>query len=266
MTLAELVPDYIDSLDAIRNTKERQIAYAPELFSGVGDLMSEGDIIGPTATLHQDLEIPDRYMEMEWALEDQWDGRFLIMGKPGLSVSSPSLDVRITADRFGRIQDAPLNAASSGEDLSEAMLEMRRKAQMASCQNNMKQLGLVIKMFQLEHEGSMTPPGWHSVFPEYLGHVGILTCPGGEAHTFGYELVFPATMPEFFDDLLAEVEGFTIEEADGSRIFQNYIPIVIETGECNELGGRNVTFLDGHVEFVRHEEWDAVVGPYLEFR
>jgi prepilin-type processing-associated H-X9-DG protein len=266
LTLAELVPDYIDSLDAIRSTKERQIAYAPELFSEVGDRMSESDIVGPTATLHQDLEIPDRYMEMEWALEDQWDGRFLIMGKPGLSVSSPSLDVRITVNRSGRVQEASLNLASSGEDLSEAMLEMRSKARLESCQNNMKQLGLVIKIFQNEHEGSMTPSGWHSVFPEYLGGVGILTCPGGEAHTFGYELVFPATMPEFFDDLVTEVEGVTLEEVGGSRQFLSHIPIVIETGECNELGGRNVTFLDGHVELVRHEDWDAVVGPYLEFR
>ena len=266
MTLAELVPDYIDSLDAIRNTKDRQIAYAPELFSKVGDLMSESDIIGPTAGLYQDLEIPDRYMEWEWALEDRWDGRFMAMGKPGLSVSHSGLNVRITANRSGRIQEAPLNVVSSGEELSEVMLEAQRMARNASCKNNLKQLALVIVMFQHEHEGSMTPPGWHSVYPEYLGDVAILTCPGGEAHTLGYEIVFPATMAEYFDDLAAELDGITTGEVVARQQSEMRTPLVIETGECNELGGRNVAFLDGHVEFVRHEDWDAVVGPYLEFR
>lgn len=263
-SLAELIPEYIGGLDVFADEEQRQIAYVPGTGSRTEGAPQKSDFIGPDARAYEGLGIPDRYMKWEWALETWWNGSFLDGKAPVLSVSDSRLGVTVTVKPNGTIEETPLEETSSEENVSEAMLEAGREARRTSCQNNMKQLVLIIKMFQNEQEGEMTPPGWHSVYPEYLTDVSVLTDPGGQPRTFSYELIFPATMEVFFNELIAQVAGISFEEARGN--FRQDVPIVIESGECNEFGGRNVAFLDGHVEFILHEDWDAVVGPYLAYR
>ena len=68
------------------------------------------------------------------------------------------------------------------------MLSRSRSAsRRASCQNNLKQLGLVIKMYANENREGELPPlspvygNWimdpSSVYPEYLTDLGVLICP-----------------------------------------------------------------------------------------
>jgi type II secretory pathway pseudopilin PulG len=62
----------------------------------------------------------------------------------------------------------------------------REGARRSSCQNNLKQMGLVASMFASEHDGLLPPvssvpdnwlPDMQAVYPEYLSDLTILICP-----------------------------------------------------------------------------------------
>jgi prepilin-type N-terminal cleavage/methylation domain-containing protein/prepilin-type processing-associated H-X9-DG protein len=83
--------------------------------------------------------------------------------------------------------------------LLPALARARESARRASCQNNLKEMGLVYKMYANESKGEKYPPAQHqpphtspgflampcaySIYPEYLTDVMIFQCPSAAAHT-----------------------------------------------------------------------------------
>ena len=105
----------------------------------------------------------------------------------------------------------------------------RRSALLASCQNNLKQMGIVVKMYANESQGERYPPlsgasgnlmfPWEEVYPTYLRDGTVLNCPGpaGEApeNPFtdqyyvytGYVLQEQADLVAFADAYSTEIAG-----------------------------------------------------------
>jgi len=132
-----------------------------------------------------------------------------------------------------------------------APLTDRQKADLIeSCQNNMKQLGLSLKMFANEDRENRFPAGWFMIYPEYMPDPCIAVCPGAPQVEVAYEILFPAVttveLAATYDSLFPG--AIDPDSPDGSSRRLARIPLVIELHECSESGGYNVLFLDGHVE------------------
>lgn len=82
--------------------------------------------------------------------------------------------------------------------LLPALARARESARRSSCQNNLKQFGLIFKMYSGESKGGMYPPAQHqptgsagflmtpecyAVYPEYISDPNIYVCPSSANHT-----------------------------------------------------------------------------------
>jgi hypothetical protein len=145
-------------------------------------------------------------------------------------------------------------------------------------QNNLKQLGLVMKMFQAEHNDYL-PAGWLSVYPEYLTDPNVLRSPWAPEGTLAYDFLFPAmNQQELYavaEHVIASGEFAQFrahpdepESALEARL-ASAIPLIVGRDEAPQIPGeeprRSAVFLDGHVETMTLEEWESSVTPFLPY-
>jgi prepilin-type processing-associated H-X9-DG protein len=242
----ELMAHYADNPSLWAITKEEEFTWHP------GRTLS---IMGPGMPMppYEPVETyPNRLMAHEQQMKAS--GMDLFGTTTELfRIENKALDIVATVTPGGRIDLA------IGEGRQTSTMEV--DAQRATCQNNLKQLGLVIRMFENEHHG-YSPPGWHTVYPEYLTDVSVLTSPKDPPGTDSYQYLLPAThMEEYARQFQDDPENPAARAMTMSRI-----PIMLNRTDWTvPVPGRNVLFMDGHVEWMRTgtAEWRERIVPFL---
>ena len=240
--LAELVPGCVSDLSIFADTDTRKVQYIPGAVSPKVKPITTSELM----KLDTSLPYPDALMKCEQALRDAGYAKF-VFGQLILKVTYTNPDAIFVGDN--RAAAYPLEPRA---DLADASTLGGIRA---SCQNNLKQMGLVMKMFENENR-EYTPPGWLYVFPEYITDPGILTSPKDQPGTDSYLYFCPATN---IKEYISQVHGELDPGAFG-KVYSE-IPVMMNRTDFPNPAGRNVLFADGHVEFVRSPQ----IQPLLDF-
>lgn len=240
--LEDLVPGYVPNLAIFADRDDRRVQYTYIKPLRMADYPKFEDT-------NAGLPLPDRLVQWEQSLKAAGMGEALL-SKPMLAVDYTNPEARFRATKSGVV--------ALDNQTSQALADMR-----ATCQNNLKQLGLVIKMFENEHDGYI-PAGWLSCYPEYLTDPNVLTSPKDEPGTDSYLYLLPAVhlesyVQEAFPDL------FTDGNPAGRAKAMSEIPVATNrTDFGGDAPGRNVLFADGHVEYLRTDVWRERVLPFVQ--
>ena len=205
----------------------------------------------------------ERRLREAWGSESPGAGTVLRIeyDDPPFSISvSPSGSLTTTGPETGDPVDA---------NASEALR--------ASEFNNMKQLMLVVKMFQNENN-DFIPGGWLTTYPEYMSDPNILHSPWAAEGTVTYDLLFPGAQENDLLELARSLResgalGEVSPLAEGApehvhkAVLASEVPAIISRellpASPGQPPARAVAFLDGHVQAVPLSEWDTVVAPFL---
>ncbi|MCP4642330.1 MAG: DUF1559 domain-containing protein [bacterium] len=169
--------------------------------------------------------------------------------------------------------------------LLPALARAREAARRASCANNLKQMGIVFKMYANESKGELFPPakmyynedpcstadriGWWqyafdgvSVYPEYLTDAKVLACPSDSDFGLVEDGYFnvggdpqAAINPCRLEDLSYQYFAWYINPND---IFANKAGLT-EPDLTTALGYANMAFVDAYQELEEaiDDEWDG---------
>jgi len=236
--LEELVPGCVADLSLFADTATRKVQYIP----GAVSPKAKPATLPERMELDTSLPYPDALMKCEKALRDAGYAKF-VYRQTILRVTYTEPDAVYVGDSMGAVYPARTDLAN-GEAL-------------ASCQNNLKQLALVIKMFENEKRG-YTPPGWLFVYPEYLTDTRILTSPKDEPGTDSYLYLCPATN---INEYIRQTYGDLDLDPAGRAQAEAAIPTMMNRTDFSNPAGRNVAFANGHVAFVPASQ----IPPLLSF-
>lgn len=253
-TLEALVPGHLESL-AFLGEENLNATLTPGMRAA--QLPAPGP--SPAAEQEPAATLANRWQAYERKLASLGWEDLLLHPQPVLTLrtESPVWESMVTARGFACFGTPEQTVLA---DLDEACIGVLREADA----NQLKQLGLVIKMFANENN-NLTPPGWLSVYPEYLTGPGILTSPKDPPGTDSYALLFPAMD---LDAMLAG-NGADMENPAGGAKAQSELPVVVNRSDWpGEEPGRNVLFWDGHVEYVPRTSatWSQRLEPLLTIR
>ena len=249
-TLRDLLPNYLSAEEIGGDSANRTIRYfggaSPSNVPDVQRIWDETD---------STLPYPDRLMAWENRIEALWGGDFP-PGGPLIEVEYKDPAITVVGSASGSVRTTSAEGAATSAAAMRAIMD--------SSSNNLKQLGLVVRMFANEHN-DYTPPGWACTYPEYITDPEILRHPADASAGIDYELFFPATHDGFVHEITGQPD-----DATGRAAAWSTVPLAAERtphryGASGELA-RIVLFWDGHVEVVRMSEWETRIAPYIEYR
>ena len=260
--LEQLVPNYVDSLALYSNQEDRDVQY----ISGLKQKNLKLQEVGPIPNCSKGGDISQALLSYEAQLQRVWGGPIPV-APVLLEVTYSQPDGVWTVNIQGGISVRSIlgGVSQSGDSVAQW------QAMVASDQNNLKQMGLVNKMFQNEHCDYFMP-GFCTVYPEYLTDPNVLTSPWDEPGTVSYDILFPAAHQQDLEALGVEIiaaEGGNTDPDNPalSAMAESEVPFMFNKTDIPAFGGRpagrNVLFLDGHVQFMKSDEFEKRVGPFL---
>lgn len=121
--------------------------------------------------------------------------------------------------------------------------EARKEAKKYECMSNLKQIGMALKMYAVDYDEQF-PANLEDVYPLYVIDANIFKCPASDSSADT-----PATY--------TYVKGLT-EAHPGNTI------IVYDSSVTNHGDGRNVLFVDGHVEWMGEKKFQEALKRNLK--
>ena len=111
--------------------------------------------------------------------------------------------------------------------LVPAVFRAREVEGTAACQQNLKQMGIILEIYSLEDAGSLYPPMSEliriepdSLYPDYMTNLDILRCPQDEgADPLGTDPDDPDVFRDAFNDSSYFYLGYRVRNEEEARVF-----------------------------------------------
>jgi prepilin-type N-terminal cleavage/methylation domain-containing protein len=167
--------------------------------------------------------------------------------------------------------------------LLPALAKARESARRSGCASNLREMGLAIHMYTIEHKGELPWSGgandaryFAGLVPEYIGDPGIYECPSDPQYDPNIPLEGTAlgemgSFRQSYDYLGAWTNQPITIDLENPVLQNPNMPIVWDVFSASRHvwfashvpAGGNICYLDGRVEFKKRDEWHAPNLPSL---